>query len=387
MAQLAELGIIQQVEEVILQGTPFCNLDRRYCYLGDRSDRSSMSEATLRRIGALLASLRPRSSPTPVIWHAGEPLVLPVRWYERAHRILSEGAGADRLQFGFQTNGTLIDRPWVDFFQSDPSIQVGISIDGPAFIHDARRKSRRGEGTHERVMRGVRRLRDGGIPFHCIAVVTDAALDHPDEFFEFFAELGATALGLNPEELEGANLGSSMSGLAQEARYRRFLRRLTELHLRHPSFQVREFARVEAQVERSGPSTSSASLAGNRMTIPWRLISFDWQGNVHTFAPELLGVGLPGVGPALGNVHRQRLEDIAHTSGFERLRNQIERGRRRCSETCAYYPFCGGGSPANKWFEHQSLEVAETVHCRLAIQAPLDEYLSARLEMSAHRDA
>ena len=63
------------------------------------------------------------------------------------------------------------------------------------------------------------------------------------------------------------------------------------------------------------------------------------------------------------------------------LNQEIQRGVQRCQQTCAYFGLCGGGSPANKFSEHGTLDATETLTCQLKIQATIDvilEYLEQR---------
>ena len=53
-----------------------------------------------------------------------------------------------------------------------------------------------------------------------------------------------------------------------------------------------------------------------------------------------------------------------------------------CRERCAYFPFCGGGPPANKFFENQTFVSTETLFCRLHKKVCLDITL-ALLERDA----
>src|SRR5262245_50565207 len=69
------------VKLLVLQGTAFCNIDCRYCYLPDRSDRGSMSRETVERVVDLLLDEELLRGPLLVNWHAGEPLVLPAEYY------------------------------------------------------------------------------------------------------------------------------------------------------------------------------------------------------------------------------------------------------------------------------------------------------------------
>ena len=64
-------------ELLVLQPTPFCNINCTYCYLPARTDRRRMSAAVLdATFRGVLQSRFVRNELT-VVWHAGEPLALP----------------------------------------------------------------------------------------------------------------------------------------------------------------------------------------------------------------------------------------------------------------------------------------------------------------------
>jgi len=114
-----------------------------------------------------------------IAWHGGEPLVVPLNWYKEAIALIDELRPAGlRLKHCFQTNGLLLNEDWADFF-ADIGAKIGLSIDGPADLHDANRRTRSGHGTHERAMRAVALLQDHGLPFHVITVLTEQALNNP----------------------------------------------------------------------------------------------------------------------------------------------------------------------------------------------------------------
>ena len=48
--------------------------------------------------------------------------------------------------------GTLITQAWCDFIKANP-VRIGVSLDGPAFLHDAFRKTREGLGSRRQVSR------------------------------------------------------------------------------------------------------------------------------------------------------------------------------------------------------------------------------------------
>src|SRR5262249_51321500 len=91
------------------------------------------------------------------------------------------------IPVGVTTNGVLIDEAWLDCFEAN-GISVAISLDGPAHVHDARRRTFQGAGTHAAVERAARMLlaRDIGVP----ALAGCDPTGHPKEYVDFFADCG-----------------------------------------------------------------------------------------------------------------------------------------------------------------------------------------------------
>ena len=79
---------------------------------------------------------------------------------------------------------------------------------------------------------------------------------------------------------------------------------------------------------------------------------------------------------AFGNVARDSLESVLASERFAGLEAEIARGVEMCQEACRYFPFCGGGAPANKHFENGTFASTETLFCRLHKQVCVDVGLS-----------
>src|SRR3989338_1349661 len=93
------------------------------------------------------------------IWHGGEPLMAGRDFYTRGCDIQEEFSRKGiAYENSLQTNATLIDHDWVDFF-IEKGIRVGVSLDGPDYIHDAQRVDLNDKGSFDRVLRGVKLLR------------------------------------------------------------------------------------------------------------------------------------------------------------------------------------------------------------------------------------
>jgi uncharacterized protein len=167
----------------VLKVVSRCNLDCTYCYVYNKGDetwrdrpivmRADVMEAALDRIEAWCETTGQRR--VRITFHGGEPLLAGVarvdRWCRRIRERLS---GIAEVEFNLQTNATLIDDDWASVFL-EHGIEVGVSIDGPAAIHDASRVDRRGGGTHERVVRGISVLRERGVWMGALAVINFGA--------------------------------------------------------------------------------------------------------------------------------------------------------------------------------------------------------------------
>jgi uncharacterized protein len=358
------------VRLVVLQPTPYCGLDCAYCYLPGRDDRRRMAPATLDAIGRNLLSSPLAASEIDVVWHAGEPTTLPPRWYEEAFARLAAAAPGRVLRHGFQTNAIHVDAAWVAFWKAH-DVRVGVSIDGPAAIHDARRRTRAGGGSHAMAMRGVAALRESGWPFHVNAVLTADALSEPDAVLDFFAGLGAVEVGFNVEEREGAHGRSSLEAAGMEALYRRLLARAIERA--DPGLRVREVEGVRWLV-----GAPPAERVYNPQVAPLAIVSVSADGRMSTYSPELLGTASPGWSDfAFADVHADGPEAILANPVFRRLRAEVEAGVAACARVCGHFGVCGGGAPSNKYFEHGHFAGTETLYCRLARKATLDATLTA----------
>jgi len=160
-----------------------------------------------------------------IVWHAGEPLVLSPTWYSEAISVCAEAAPrAALLRHAVQTNATLINDEWCDLFLLH-KFSVGVSLDGPPWLHDQYRRDRRGSGTHAAAMRGVETLQRRDVPFHVICVVTNEALQAVDEILDFFTSIGVAEVGFNLDEQEGARHRSSLRGDDLRARFSDFMLR------------------------------------------------------------------------------------------------------------------------------------------------------------------
>jgi len=367
-----------EVEMVIIQPTPFCNINCSYCYLPDRSNKHVISQATVTKLFTELFASGWNNPDLTVLWHAGEPLAVPIAFYREAFATIErlrpkDGPWPVRVKHSFQTNGMLIDDAWCDFFK-EWNVGVGISIDGPRELHDANRKTRSGAGTFDKTIAGVRRLRDAGYPFHILSVLGRASLEMPEEMLAFYVSEGIDHVCFNVEESEGDYVSDLFQGAELRQRYETFLR--TFWHLARADGRVKFVREIDHALPRV--FRPEGVRARNIQVEPLGMINVDSHGNVSSFSPELLGYKNADYDDfLLGNINRQSLAEIYQTSVDSAFLRDIKKGVEACRAHCEYFSVCGGGAPVNKFFENGRFDSTTTSFCTLTQMVPTDLILEA----------
>ncbi len=103
-----------RIDLLVVQPTPFCNINCSYCYLPSRSNRETVGDATLHALFAKVFTSGWVGKRLDIVWHAGEPTVLPVAFYRHAMTIMDQYRPAGLpVTHNFQTNATLLRRRMV----------------------------------------------------------------------------------------------------------------------------------------------------------------------------------------------------------------------------------------------------------------------------------
>ena len=130
-------------------------------------------------------------------WHGGEPLLLPISFYEKALSFQRKYGRGRQIDNVLQTNGILLTDEWCEFLKRNHFL-VGISIDGTQDIHDHYRKNQHGDNSWEKVMQGIQLLKKHGVEWNGMATVNAYNVKHPLEFYHFFKEIGCQYIQFAP---------------------------------------------------------------------------------------------------------------------------------------------------------------------------------------------
>ncbi len=196
-----------------------CNLDCEYCFFLSKEmlypgSRFRMAaELQERYVQQLLEAHR--TDEVVIAWQGGEPTIMGLEFFRRSIELQRRYARpGQRILNTLQTNGTLLDDEWAAFLHENEFL-VGISIDGPAEIHDRYRVDKGGRPTFARVVRGLDLLKKHQVEWNVLSCVHAASADHGARVYRFLRdELDARFIQFIPivERVTAKSLEAASNG-------------------------------------------------------------------------------------------------------------------------------------------------------------------------------
>ncbi|MFB3778688.1 MAG: anaerobic sulfatase maturase [Bryobacteraceae bacterium] len=323
-----------------------CNLACEYCYYHDKRDlypqtaHPRMSESLLEEYIAqhIAAAAGPEVS---FSWHGGEPTVLGVDFFRKAVEIQRKHKPAGwSIRNGIQTNGVLLDEEWARFLAAE-NFSVGVSLDGPAELHDRYRVARGGQPSHKRAMRGYDLLRRSGIQPDIVCVVHSLNVRQPLTVYRFFREIGCRYLGFLPVVERNPATGSVTEHTPSASSYGEFLCKIFDEWMR------RDAGRMAVQIieEASRPAMGlEHSLCVYRPTcgqIPVIEHNGDFFPCDHYVDRE----------HRLGNILESSVADLLDSEAQQSFGNAKRDRLPRCCRECDVLAMCNGGCPKYRFIQ------------------------------------
>ncbi len=191
-----------------------CNLDCVYCYYLEK-EQLFPSGKSLRMTDEVLEKYiiqQIEATTDPVIhyaWHGGEPTLFGLDSFRKIVQFQRKHKPANKeIINGIQTNGSLLDETWCEFFAAEHFI-VGISIDGPEEIHNRYRLTKDKRPTFKQTMRGYDLLQKYRVHTEILCVVNSQNVHLPLPVYRFFKQINAGYITFLPlvEQQPGQDSG------------------------------------------------------------------------------------------------------------------------------------------------------------------------------------
>ncbi|MBN1782492.1 anaerobic sulfatase maturase [bacterium] len=281
-------------------------------------------------------------------WQGGEPSLMGIPFFERAvESQIRFAAPGQHAVNGFQTNGLLMTRDWAGFLRESKFL-VGLSMDGPAHIHDHCRLLRNGRPSWLRVARARDLLLENGVDVNALVVVNAYSARFPREIYAYHKENGLPYMQFIPclepdPDAPGRPAAYSVSAEA----FGDFLIALFEcwkadFRQGKPGTYIRWFESLFfTYVDMPAPECTLLQECGNYLVI---------EHNGDIFSCDFFVES----GWRLGNVINNRLTDCLNSPQQVRFGRLKARLPGPCID-CPWIVHCRGGCPKDRKY-HASLD-------------------------------
>lgn len=193
-----------------------CNLDCYYCYYLEKEQIYPSGNA-LRMSDEILENyiIQHIDASTDEIinfsWHGGEPTIFGLESFRKIVRLQRKHQPSGKvIANGIQTNGTLLDEEWCDFFATE-NFMVGISLDGPEEFHNRYRLTKDKRHSFEQTIRGYHLLQQYHVPTEILCVVNASNVQQPLQVYRFFKQLNARNITFLPLVERQPGMGNGVS--------------------------------------------------------------------------------------------------------------------------------------------------------------------------------
>ena len=183
---------------LIIKVVDYCNFECNFCryYLDEKRQVSSMRFDTFKQIltEACEYNISHGLRHLTVIFHGGEPLLWGLENFKKAicfEREFRKEHEDFRFINDVQTNGSLVDDEWAEFFKLN-DFSVGISIDGPEKINFHINSKL----PNDVVLNNIKCLSRYGCKYGILTVITEKHDGYADEYYDFLVRNEIHSVGL-----------------------------------------------------------------------------------------------------------------------------------------------------------------------------------------------
>ena len=329
---------------VIIKPTLECNINCRHCY--HTPDERSPEKMSIEVLDRLFRMLSAEYESVWFVWHGGEPLLMPFRFYKEAFDLQERYFGKNSRRTGntIQTNGTMLDRKFINFCR-EKMINIGVSFEGP--YNDVLREMT------DTVKEKIEYLSDKERIFSVSSTISAETASKQKEIYEGFMS-DKTAVSFAPVILAGCASCGKMVPNAEE--YIRSSIECFDNWFHDRDAEVPLIPHYLYVLSALGEPQGS-DCAHDSCLTKW--ICIYPNGDLYP-----CGKGCPSEFK-LGNILEMgAVSDAFRTEGFMKiLAGTVER-RNKCMAECSLYKYCNGGCSIDAFYE-MGLDKAGGDSCRI----------------------
>lgn len=335
-----------------------CNIDCTYCFYLEKEalypERNKNWRMSYDTLETYISQHIAAQSGNHVIfaWQGGEPTMMGLPFFRRVVELCDKYANGKKIEHALQTNGIVLNDGWAQFFAENRFL-IGLSIDGPAHVHNQYRVNRAGKGTHEQVVAAMALLKAHHVEFNTLTVVGKHNVGHAREVYDFLLAAGSRHMQFIPLVERMSTTESSVLNLVLPGESAATLAPWTV-----PSWQFGEFLNhifdvwIRRDVGRVSVQMFDVALAAWTGQPPVLCVHSETCG--HAFAMESNGDLYNCdhfVYPEhlLGNIHQQTIEEMNNSEQAiafgQTKRDTLTPDCRRCD----FRFVCHGGCPKHRF--------------------------------------
>jgi len=328
---------------------PDCNQKCAYCFYLEKA--AFFSDAKVHRMSdevleEMVKQVMRNSTPQATFaWQGGEPTLAGLPFFEKAVQYQqTHGFDGQIVGNALQTNALAINDKWAAFF-AKYRFFLGVSLDGPAEIHDHyRRTPGKGSPTHARVMDAIKRLQDHQVEFNNLIVVNDLTVKDPKALYHYFRDQGLRHLQFIPILETHPKTGEVMPYSVSPEDYGRLLCEIFDEWIQEPA-NNRSFIRIfndtlAVHVAASAPTCVFMKTCGQYVVV---------EHNGDIFSCDFY------VGPEwrLGNLMDTPLPDLLKGTAQRKFGAAKNALPSEC-DACPHLRACWGGCPKNRIIQNET---------------------------------
>ncbi len=354
---------------------PVCNLKCDYCYYLEKANiyeekknvpsQFRMTDEVLEKYIRDYIDSQPDDE-VQFSWQGGEPTLLGTDFFRKALALQKEYGEGRKISNTLQTNGTMITDEWAALFAAN-NFLIGLSVDGPADLHDYYRKFTSDAGSFSKVMDAVRLFHKHKVEFNTLTVVNDRNSKVPLRVYRFLKDIGSRFMQVIPiVEREAVDPNVKLKLVANDYRqetwvteesvepddWGKFLSKIFDEWVRIDigNIFVNYFDNTLAPYAGEEPSLCTMQLvcgSGLVMEHNGDVYSCD-----HFVYPQFY----------LGNMMKGSLEEMSKSDA--QLKFSLDKRDnlpRECRE-CEFLRMCGGDCPKHRFVETDNRELISYLH-------------------------